>query len=62
MLVKKIKSIAAGHGIKTHKKKKDELIRAIQTAEGNSGCFQSDIAAECGENGCLWRMDCIPKA
>ena len=32
-----------------------ELIRAIQIAEQNSPCFQSEIASVCGIDGCLWR-------
>jgi hypothetical protein len=36
---------------------KPELIRAIQVAEGNSPCYQSDIAPVCGIEDCLWRAE-----
>lgn len=62
MLVKEVKAIAADRGVKAGKMKKAELIRAIQEAEGNNTCFQSEIAPTCGEEGCLWRADCIPSA
>lgn len=32
-----------------------DLIRSIQTAEGHSPCFQSEIAPVCGIDDCLWR-------
>ena len=32
-----------------------DLIRAIQLAEGNSPCYQSEIAPVCGIEDCLWR-------
>lgn len=35
---------------------KDELIRAIQTAEGHSECFSK--IADCGQMDCCWRVDC----
>ncbi len=59
MLVKEIKEIAEGKGVKAGKMKKLELVRAIQEAEGNTACFQSDFASSCPEEGCLWREDCL---
>jgi len=32
-----------------------DLIRAIQVAEGNGPCYQSEIAPVCGIEDCLWR-------
>ena len=54
-----IKEIAKQHDIKVGKLKKAELVRAIQLAEGNDVCFESNQAAECGQTDCLWRADCI---
>lgn len=58
MKVDKIKEIAKSHSIKSGKAKKSELVRSIQQAEGNEPCFDSGKAAECGQEGCLWREDC----
>lgn len=59
MKLDQIKEIAKQHDIKTGKLKKAELVRAIQTAEGNEVCFETGRAAECGQNDCLWRADCV---
>jgi len=58
MKLDEIKEIARQHNINPGKMKKHELIRAIQQAEGNEQCFDSGKAAECGQEGCLWRDDC----
>lgn len=58
MKLEEIKEIAKQHDIKIGKLKKAELIRAIQSAEGNDVCFESGKAAECGQDECLWRGDC----
>lgn len=36
--------------------RKDDLIRAVQLAEGNTDCFKR--IKECGQMDCLWRSDC----
>lgn len=59
MNLKAIKEIAQKNGVKTGKMKKDELIRAIQRAEGNSDCFGTGISAHCSQDDCLWREDCL---
>lgn len=58
MNAQEVKKIAAERGIKTCKKKKGDIIRAIQTEEGNPACFDTGIAASCGESNCLWKEDC----
>ena len=58
MTVKEIRSIARKMGVKTGKMKKADLILSIQTAEGNTPCFQTGEANSCGQNNCLWRNDC----
>jgi hypothetical protein len=39
--------------------KKAELIRAIQSAEGNSPCFQTNASDTCGQKDCCWHDDCM---
>ena len=58
MKVAEIKEIAKLHNIKIGKTKKSELVRAIQQVEGNLACFDSGKAAQCGQDGCLWREEC----
>ncbi len=38
---------------------KIELIRAIQTAEGNFPCFKTASNGRCDQHGCCWRDDCV---
>ena len=47
-------------GLKTHGLQKPDLIRAIQTAEGNMPCFATDRKT-CDQVVCCWREDCLPK-
>lgn len=58
MKLEDIKEIAKRHQIKSGKAKKSDLVRAIQQAEGNQQCFNSNISGECGQNNCLWSEDC----
>jgi hypothetical protein len=58
MTVKEIKEIAKKMGIQARKVKKADLIRSIQTAEGNTPCFQSG-ASSCDQENCCWRSDCM---
>lgn len=58
MKEKDIREIAKKMGIKTGRMKKPELIRAIQTAEGNTPCYATR-GHECDQINCLWRQDCI---
>ena len=54
-----IKEIARQHGIKAGRMRKAELVRAIQSAEGNEACFETGKAPVCGQDACLWRADCV---
>jgi len=39
-----------------------DIIRAIQVAEGNHACYQSEIAHVCGIQNCLWReQGCVTR-
>lgn len=49
---------AKAMGIKTEKLKKADLIRKIQTEEGNCPCFQMN-GGICDQAECCWRNDCL---
>jgi len=40
---------------------KTELVRKIQTAEGNFACFRT-AEKTCDQQNCLWLDDCVGKA
>ena len=58
MKLDEIKMIAQQHGLKAGKLKKDDLIRAIQSAEAYDACFNLGKSGACGQDDCLWRSDC----
>ena len=58
MKLEEIKEIAKRHDIKVGKLKKAELVRAIQSIEGNDACFETGKASQCGQAECLWIADC----
>ena len=41
--------------------RKADLIRAVQTAEGNSPCFGAEWRYSCVQQDCAWRQDCLKK-
>lgn len=47
-------------GIKTFGKKKVDLIRAIQSKEGNVPCFKTGLES-CDQFKCCWRSECLPE-
>ena len=53
-----VKELAAQRGLKTDKMKKTAVVKAVHAAEGNTPCFDTGAAAECGQANCLWRVDC----
>ncbi len=57
MKVADIKKKAKGMGIEAGKLGKKDLVRAIQTAEGNPACFDSGVR-DCAQMKCCWRDDC----
>lgn len=58
--VKQLRDMAKSLEIKnTGKLRKEDLIHAIQLAEGNSDCFGK--IPDCGETNCLFRSDCLPE-
>ena len=58
MNIRKVKEIAQQRDIRVNSMKKGEIIRAIQSKEGNTACFDSWNAHECSQLDCLWRDDC----
>jgi hypothetical protein len=52
-----VRAKAKAFGLKTNMKK-DDLIRAIQTAEGNFPCFKTAIDY-CDQTGCCFRSLCL---
>ena len=59
MKMQDIKKMATTKGVSAGKMKKTELIRAIQSAEGNSPCFQANASDTCGQRDCCWHDDCM---
>jgi hypothetical protein len=41
------------------KMRKGDLIRAIQSKEGNQPCFEADWRASCQQQDCCWRGGCL---
>lgn len=62
MKLEEIRSIAKLHGIKPNKLSKTELVRTIQTEEGNFDCYATAYDGECDQGGCSWREDCFDAA
>lgn len=58
MKVSEIKKRAKSLGVKVAKRKKAELIRAVQEAEGNFPCFGT-AQGYCEQQDCCWRDDCL---
>jgi len=58
MKLQEVKKMAKQRGLKVKKLMKNEIIRAIQTDEGNFPCYGTGKNAECGQSNCLWRKDC----
>ena len=54
-----IRVIAKDLGIKTSRMSKINLVREIQQAEGNFGCFATAHSGDCDQVGCVWRGDCL---
>jgi hypothetical protein len=52
-----VKKKAVALGVQPGKMKKPELIRAIQTAEGNTPCY-GEARTDCPYTDCCWLADC----
>ncbi len=62
MRMQEIRSMAVDIGLKASKLNKIDLVRSIQTAEGNFSCFATAIDGVCDQTKCLWREDCFAAA
>lgn len=62
MQMQEIRQIAKQHGLKTARQSKVNLVRHIQSAEGNFSCFATAIGGQCDQLHCLWRSDCFAAA
>ena len=45
-------------GLNLHKMRKDDLIRLVQKAEGNSACYKGEFSSVCGQTDCKWFDSC----
>lgn len=59
MNMTEIRETAKGMGVTMGKLGKRDLIRAIQTKEGNFPCFET-AEKYCSEMACRWREACLP--
>ena len=60
MKIQEIRQVAKGMGLNVATSRpKQDLIRDIQSAEGNSACYKT--ISDCGIMDCLWRGDCQSK-
>jgi hypothetical protein len=59
MKFNEIRAMACDLGINTYRKKKNEIIHAIQKAENNIACYGTERVEYCNEETCLWRSDCL---
>jgi hypothetical protein len=62
MKMEEIRSIAKSHRIKPDHLSKAELIKTIQSDEGNFDCFATAYSGECDQVNCIWREDCFAAA
>jgi hypothetical protein len=62
MKLAELTAIAKSKNINPSKHSKAELIKAIQTAEGNIVCFATAYDGVCDQAGCSWREDCFAAA
>ena len=54
-----IQQVGKQMGINTFRMKKADIIHAIQTKESNLDCYATTRVIHCGEEECLWRIDCL---
>ncbi len=59
MNIAEIKTRAKGLGLQIGRMRKADLIRTIQTKEGNFPCFET-AKDYCSQKACCWRQACLP--
>jgi hypothetical protein len=57
MKMQEVREKAKTLGLKTGGMKKIDLILAIQSKEGNTPCFKTEVN-DCDQTDCCWRSDC----
>ncbi|MCG6933319.1 MAG: SAP domain-containing protein [Gallionella sp.] len=62
MKMEEIRGIAKTHHIRTAHLSKRDLIRSIQSEEGNFECFATAVGGQCDQVNCIWREDCLGAA
>lgn len=62
MKMEEVRSLAKALNIKSAHLSKAELIKSIQTEEGNFDCFATAAGGDCDQIDCLWRKDCFAAA
>ena len=58
MKMQEVREKAKALGLKTFGMKKVDLIRVIQSKEGNTPCFQA-LVDSCEQTNCCWRSMCL---
>ena len=58
MKMTEVRKRAKALGVKTGGRKKADVIRDIQKAEGNIPCFGT-AKGHCDQTACCWREDCL---
>jgi hypothetical protein len=62
MKLEEIRNIAKARCIHPGKLSKIDLVKTIQSEEGNFDCFGSAVDGQCDQLGCSWRDDCFASA
>ncbi len=57
-----LNALAKKHGFAPGQHSISEVIKSIQSKEGNFDCFATAINGECDQGGCSWRADCFDTA
>ena len=61
MNIAQIRAKAQEMGLRVQGRTKADLIRSIQSQEGNFPCFGSS-SGECDQGECYWGDDCLPRS
>lgn len=56
---KELRKLAKQHGVGARSLETSDLIRNIQSAEGNFSCYATATRGECDQAECRWRADCL---
>jgi hypothetical protein len=59
MRLEVVRAIAKSHGLRAGRRSKEDLIKSIQSEEGNFDCYGSADQGVCDQEACLWRVDCF---